>query len=100
MGKALLDLKAVPFAETGDEKPRIRPPRVNESSGAKQRREIVVQLLIAGARQETDDGSRTGALLGDEPRIQTLLAQLVEIGMADVLGGDVALAIPLLLEGQ
>ena len=32
--------------------------------------------------------------------IQALRPQLVEIGMADVLGGDVALAIPLFLERQ
>ncbi len=59
-----------------------------------------MQFLIAGAGQKGNHRARPFALGRHERTVQTLLAQLVEIRMADVLGGHVPLAIPLFFKRQ
>src|SRR5262249_52100257 len=50
--------------------------------------------------QKSDDRSRGISLLRDERGIELLSKQIIEIGMADVMGRDAALLVPRLLKWQ
>src|SRR5882724_2755444 len=86
--------------KTSDKKACLRPSGVDETRCPNQRGEIEFQLLIARARQETDNSSRTRPLYGQELVVQFLSRQLVEIRMTDVMSGDAPALIPRLFKRQ
>src|SRR5436190_28563 len=73
---------------------------MNLGGSADQCGQIAVQLLVAGAREQTDDGAGLILLLLDKRGVELLGRQLVEIRMADVACLDASEPVPLLLERQ
>src|SRR5690348_16057972 len=71
----------------------MNPPRRLDESG-----QVSLDLLIPRSGQQGNDWAGDGGLASEEIRVELLVWQLVEVGMADVLGRDAALPIPRLLE--
>src|SRR5205085_1353828 len=80
--------------------PRVGPLAVDMGGGAELRREVVLQLLPPGAGQQADDRPGSRSLPGEEVRVEALAAQVVEVGMTDIVGGDAARLVPAALKWQ
>src|SRR6516225_9844226 len=85
---------------TRHQKLHIRPIGMNERGGFNERGEISLHLLVTRTGEEADDRSQPVPLAVEKGRSQLLARKLIKVGMADVVSGHAAIAVPRFLEGQ